>query len=49
MYTYTDTHIFTGIEFPVGIRDIDKFEARNPRFSINVLSVEVKESDGEDS
>ena len=49
MYTYTGTHIFTGIEFLVGIRAIDKFETRNPGFSINVLSVEVKESDEEDS
>ena len=49
MYTYTGIHIFTGIEFPVGIRAIDRFERQNPAFSINVLSVEVIESDRENT
>ena len=31
---------FTGIEFPVKLSDIGKFEKNNPRFSINVYGLE---------
>ena len=44
-YIYTYAHIFTGIKFPVAIRDIEKFERRNAGFQIDVLSVEMEERD----
>ena len=31
---------FTGIEFPVSLQDIDKFEKKNPRIGVNVYGYE---------
>ena len=31
---------FTGIEFPVSLKDIDKFEKQNPEFKVNVFGYE---------
>jgi len=37
---YLGTLCFDGIEFPVKVRDIDKFEKLNPTISVNVLSLD---------
>ena len=37
---YLGTLRFDGIEFPVKVRDIDKFEKLNPTISVNVLSLD---------
>ena len=31
---------FTGIEFPVSLKDIDKFEKQNPEIKVNVFGYE---------
>lgn len=34
---------FTGIDFPIKLKDIDRFETQNPRIFINVLDYEEGE------
>ena len=39
---FTDNYDWSGLEFPVSIKDIGKFETRN-NISVNVLAVEGKD------
>ena len=36
---YDDNYDWSGLEFPVAIKDIDKFEKNNPDISVNVLGL----------
>jgi len=36
---------FDGIEFPVKLKDIGKFEEQNPNISVNVISIDTDRSD----
>ena len=38
---FVDNHDWSGLEFPVSIKDIGKFETRN-NISVNILAVEDK-------
>ena len=40
--TFTDNYDWSGLEFPVSIKDIEKFETRN-NISVNVLAVEGRD------
>ena len=39
---FTDNYDWSGLEFPVSIKDIEKFETRN-NVSVNVLAVEGRD------
>ena len=39
---FMDNYVWSGLEFPVSIKDIGKFETRN-NISVNVLAVEVRD------
>ena len=45
---YTDELNFTGIEFPVTVEQITKFERLNPEISVTVLGIDEAEKKGQD-
>ena len=36
---YTNKHNWTGLEFPVAVNKIDRFEKNNPSVAVNVLAI----------
>ena len=42
---YENQHNWKGLEFPVSIKKIDKFEKRNPGIAVNVLFSNKKSQD----
>ena len=40
---YVDKYDWSGLEFPVAIKNINKFEKNNPTISVNVLGIDKGE------